>query len=338
MILVCEVATLAHHHFEERTMTIKQTAIPLAGWSVGVSIMICLGLFTTAMMGVDALSRPATAQAQEKQPPEKKGTVPGGQPMGKGPQGKGGPGMGDGGFMARLDTVKTQIKATDEEWKVIGPKLRDVIAARSAAETGMSESQPGQRGPNGGGRPGGFGAFGGGGFGPPGGGPGGFGPPGSGGPGGFGPPGGGPGGFGPPGGGPGGFGPPGGGGPAAPPKENGPPSPPAVTLPPSVGNNPPASAGTQPPLAGGNPPGPGIGGPSGFGGGGGDSMITQALNELQAAIDDPKTEASVLQDKVTAVRKARKRAREKLAAAQQELLLLITPTQEAVLVKLGYID
>jgi Spy/CpxP family protein refolding chaperone len=90
----------------------------------------------------------------------------------------------------------------------------------------------------------------------------------------------------------------------------------------------------------GGPGGFGGGGPPGFGGGmsGGDSVITQTMNELQAAIDDPKTTPSQLNEKVTAVRAARKKAREKLAATQKELLMLITADQEAVLVRLGYLD
>jgi hypothetical protein len=69
-----------------------------------------------------------------------------------------------------------------------------------------------------------------------------------------------------------------------------------------------------------------------------DSATNQALNELQAAIDDPKTTPTQLSEKVGAVRASRKKARERLAAAQKELLLLLTPEQEAVLVRLGYLD
>jgi hypothetical protein len=96
------------------------------------------------------------------------------------------------------------------------------------------------------------------------------------------------------------------------------------------------------PFGGGGPPnfGGGGGGPPGFGGGttGGDSTINRALNELQATIDDPKTTQAQLDEKVAAVRAARKKARAKLEAIQKELLLLITPEQEAVLVRLGYLD
>ena len=35
---------------------------------------------------------------------------------------------GDGGWGAALEAVKSQIRASDEEWKVIGPKLRKLVA------------------------------------------------------------------------------------------------------------------------------------------------------------------------------------------------------------------
>jgi Spy/CpxP family protein refolding chaperone len=48
-----------------------------------------------------------------------------------------------GGF---LDDVKAQIRASDEEWKVIGPKLRDLILLRQIIEGGAGfgfDSRPG---------------------------------------------------------------------------------------------------------------------------------------------------------------------------------------------------
>lgn len=382
----------------------------------GTCIAVCCGIgaLGSALCGLND----SDSQAQEVQPG---GKGPKGQPGAKGPGGmKGQPGNGGGfGFPGGgIEAVKAQIKATDEEWKVIGPKLREVVAARRAAEIGTGVNNQNIQGF--------FGGPGGGGFGPPGGG-GGFGPPGGGG--GFGPPGG-PGGFGPPGG-PGGGGPGGGGAQGL----AGPNSPPsfldALTLSADQksqldtlqkelenklakvlnedqnrqlkdiregrgGFGVPAFTGQilfptqvqrlnltveQKPqveivlkeidtklakilseeqnkrLAGiretigrigpGQPPSFGQQGPPRFGGGtpglgggisGGDSATNQALNELQAAIDDPKTSSDQLNEKVTAVRAARKKAREKLEAAQKELFLLITPDQEAVLVRLGYLD
>ena len=137
-----------------------------------------------------------------------------------GPDGMQGIESGPGGAASAsggLGSVKSQIRASDEEWKIIEPKLRKVIAARQAMETGMNAGESGDIG----GRRGGFGGFGG----PPGqgrgpGGPGGpvvarrrpfgrdsFSGPNDVGAGGFGPPGSGSSGFGPPGFGPPGFGP-----------------------------------------------------------------------------------------------------------------------------------
>ena len=91
-------------------------------------------------------------------------------------------------------------------------------------------------------------------------------------------------------------------------------------------------AGTALPAA---PVGPG-GGPPGFGGR--DSAIAQAMADLQTAAADPKTSADELKKKVAAVRIARQKARDKFEAAKKELLELLAPDQEAVLVGLGYLD
>jgi Spy/CpxP family protein refolding chaperone len=74
---------------------------------------------------------------------------PGGFPGGPGgpPGGNPGgfPGFGPGGFgRVSLDEVKKKIDATDEEWKVLGPKLQKVIAARQVvASDGSSGGFPG---------------------------------------------------------------------------------------------------------------------------------------------------------------------------------------------------
>ncbi|MHB1035422.1 MAG: hypothetical protein ACYC35_14215 [Pirellulales bacterium] len=121
--------------------------------------------------------------------PQMRGPGPGGF-------GPGGPGGFPGGGEAMaLESVKVQIKANDEEWKVIGPKLRAVVAARRAVLAGFNTGAvpnnagprggmdgPRGRGPGGGPRGGGGPGFGGDSFsGPADAGPGGFGP------GGFGP-------------------------------------------------------------------------------------------------------------------------------------------------------
>jgi len=221
-----------------------------------------------------------------------------------------------------LEDIQARIRASDEEWKVIGPKLRKVMMASAAVEASIEEpgisgasSEPGFV-PWGPGRPGGPG-------GPPGGpgndsfaGPGenaplGRGGPGPGGfegaspgPGGFGPDDPGPEGFGPGGAGPGGFGP---GGPGGP----------------------------DPNGFGRGGPGPG-GGPPGFGGPG--NTVMQRLTELRTALADPNATSEQLKEKITAVRDARRKARAELAAARKDLLELLTLDQEAMLVSLDYLD
>ena len=157
---------------------------------------------------------------------------PGGRgPGGGGPGGFGGPGgggfsgpggFGGGGFgMNRMDDVKKQLARTDEEWKVISPKIQKVISTRQAI-TG----------------------------------------------------------------------------------EGG---------------------------------GSGFGGPGGFGGASGDA-VTQAQADLKAVLDDPKHTNKDVEEKIAAVRKARQKARDDLAASQKDLLQMVTKSQQAVLISLGYLE
>lgn len=55
---------------------------------------------------------------------------------------------------AGIDGVKTQIKATDEEWSVIGPKLQAVVASRQTVMTYATTGVPGGFFGRGGGPPG----------------------------------------------------------------------------------------------------------------------------------------------------------------------------------------
>ena len=313
-------------------------------------------LWMAVLMGV-VLALPSLVPAE---------TAPGSGDSNVGPRpvGPGSVGAPGGGFRADrgMDDVKAQIRASDEEWKVIGPKLRKVIAARQVAEFGRLGMGFGL-----GGGPGGFGgppgrgrrSFGG----PPGGGPSAFGGPGGGGPGGP-PPGGGPGAFrgpggggpgvpgGPPSGGPGVPGGPPSGGPGVPggPPSGGPgvPGAPPGGVPgvpggppsgvPGVPGGPPSGV---PGVPGGPPPvGPGIfgGPPPGGPGGGGFGQIAQAQTDLQAAVNDPKASPEDIKEKVAALRKAREKAKADLEAAQRDLVELLTAYQEAVLVGLGYLD
>ena len=62
------------------------------------------------------------------------------------------------------------------------------------------------------------------------------------------------------------------------------------------------------------------------------------MTELKTALDDTATTPEQAQAKLMAVRDARKKAVADLAKAQNNLLLLLTADQEAMLVSLGYID
>jgi Spy/CpxP family protein refolding chaperone len=144
----------------------------------------------------------------------------GGMPPGGGPGGppakKGfGPPPGFGGFgTGRADDVQKKIAATDEEWKVIGPKLQKLIAARRAVS--------GEAG---------------------------------------------------------------------------------------VGGGPMAS-----------------------------TAVAQAQADLKTVLDDPKHTKAEVDEKITGVRKAREQARAELEEARRDLMLMLTPTQQAVMVSLGYLE
>jgi hypothetical protein len=204
-----------------------------------------------------------------------------------------------------IESVKPLIKATDEEWKVIGPKLQAVVTAR---QTVMTYTVPTT----------GRGGFGGGGFpnfgtdslaGPVGDSPGFSG--GRGRRGGF----------------PGGPGAPGAfdpanfaGGPGGPDGAGG-----------RAGFDPAAMAAL---FAGRG--GPGGGGPGGFGGG--NNVVSTALAELKTALADSTSTPEQIKAKLAAVRSARAKAAGDLAAAQKNLRQLLTADQDVTLVSLGYLD
>jgi hypothetical protein len=248
------------------------------------------------------------------------------------------PGMGQGSGLA---DVQTLIRASTEEWRVIGPKLSALIAARAAAQASIDASALGSgssldqagRGRMGGGP---FGA----GW-PPGNdsfeGPGtvgarGFGP-GRFGPGRADPNGAGQGqqGFGPGGFGRGAFGFMGPGGPD--PNGAGPGGP----RPDGFMPGPQGFGGGWRGFGGFGRGGPGPGfGPGLFGGGGG--AVMQALMDLRTVALDPNATTEQIKVKAAAVRAAREKAKADAAAAQKDLLQLLTPDQEAILVALGTID
>jgi len=62
------------------------------------------------------------------------------------------------------------------------------------------------------------------------------------------------------------------------------------------------------------------------------------MADLQVAAANSKTAADELKTKIAAVRAARQKARAKFETAKRELLELLGPDQEAMLVGLGYLD
>jgi hypothetical protein len=219
--------------------------------------------------------------------------------------------------------IKTKLHASDEEWKVISPKLSRVTKAYAAAETRIEGSNSG-----------GFGFFGGGMMGGPGFGNDSFSGPGDtssfgrGGPGmgGFGRGGGmddmmggGPG-FGGPGmGGPPGFGGPGMGGMGGMGDMMG-----------GMGRGGMGRGGRGDMMGG-------MGGPPGMGGSS-SNAITQKLAELRTTLADPKATPEQVKEKIAAVRNERQKAKTELEAAQKDLLKILTSDQEAVLISLGYLN
>ncbi len=68
------------------------------------------------------------------------------------------------------------------------------------------------------------------------------------------------------------------------------------------------------------------------------NAIAQARTDLKNELDDPNHTKAAVDEKITALKKARQKAREELEAAYKSLSLLITPTQEAILLSLGYLE
>jgi hypothetical protein len=66
--------------------------------------------------------------------------------------------------------------------------------------------------------------------------------------------------------------------------------------------------------------------------------VSQALTDLRTAAADAKTTPEQLREKIEAVRAARQKARGELETAKKELLELLTPDQEAMLIGLGYLE
>jgi len=71
---------------------------------------------------------------------------------------------------------------------------------------------------------------------------------------------------------------------------------------------------------------------------GANNAVTQALTELRTVVIDPNATAEQIKEKTAVVRTTRQKAKSDLAAAQKDLIPLLTQDQEAVLVVLGYLD
>ncbi len=66
--------------------------------------------------------------------------------------------------------------------------------------------------------------------------------------------------------------------------------------------------------------------------------LAQALQDLQNAIGDKSSTAKQLHDLLATVRSARQKASDDLLTARQQLKQMLTPTQEARLVTMGYLE
>lgn len=88
--------------------------------------------------------------------------------------------------------------------------------------------------------------------------------------------------------------------------------------------------------------GGGGGGGGNFGGGQGadqtPSAAQQALTDLNTTLQDPNASADVIKTKLDALRDARGKAKEQLAADQKDLQSVLTQRQEAYLVMDGLLD
>ncbi|MEZ0266831.1 MAG: hypothetical protein ACAI43_19040 [Phycisphaerae bacterium] len=301
---------------------------------------------TPAVLAQEAGGRPGDRA------PAGSGAAPAGGPVAPvapgGPGGFGGRG-GSRGFNAfpEVDALKAQLGSTDEEWKVIGAQIRKVAMLRQTVEADRSgfNVEP-MNTPQGEFRR----RFGGGAFGGPGAGAendrgragrgggndndrrgGGNNNGGAGVRRDFGPRG-------------GGFGGPGGAGGTNADATVAPPAPadfPAsgearVTPPPTDVTKPvgPPAGASQPP-----PGAPPLGG--GFGGAGGPfgrDPVAAAHAELQMLLATPDAPADQVAQKLAALREAKRKAKADLDAAAKELQLLVTPEQEVILVRDGYLE
>lgn len=90
-----------------------------------------------------------------------------------------------------------------------------------------------------------------------------------------------------------------------------------------------------------------FGGRGGRGGRGGDrggagnqpeTPAAKAASELRTTLENPNAPAEEINAKLAALREARAKARADLEAAQKDLVSVLTPRQEAVMVSMGMVD
>jgi hypothetical protein len=75
-----------------------------------------------------------------------------------------------------------------------------------------------------------------------------------------------------------------------------------------------------------------------FGGPMAGNALAQAQAELRAVLDESKHTKADVDEKIAVVRKARDKARTDLEEAQRELIRLLTPAQQTIMVSLGHLD
>lgn len=68
------------------------------------------------------------------------------------------------------------------------------------------------------------------------------------------------------------------------------------------------------------------------------NIVAQAQADLRSVLDDPKHTKSEVDEKLGAIRKARQQARAELEEASRDLSRLLTPSQQTIMISLGYLE
>jgi Spy/CpxP family protein refolding chaperone len=67
-------------------------------------------------------------------------------------------------------------------------------------------------------------------------------------------------------------------------------------------------------------------------------IVGQAQAELKTVLDDPKHSKADVDEKIAGIRKAREQARANLEEAQRDLMRMLTPDQQLIMISLGHLD